>query len=142
MSRIHPVFHVLVLQHHKPDTITGRRTELATPIMVEGEMEWEVEEVLDCRQRGKRREYLVSWKGFGPEENLWEPEANLDNCAKALEDFNKKTPRGGLKTQAAAAQGMRASFFPTGFFNAAWGQNAGPERGGKPSKFCGGRSGH
>jgi hypothetical protein len=92
MARIHPVLHVLVLRKRKTDTIEGQQQDRPEPITLDDKEEWEVAEVLDCRKRGKWKEYFVSWKGFGPEQNLWEPEANLNNVSKALQHFNQKYP--------------------------------------------------
>jgi hypothetical protein len=47
MARIHPVFHVSVLRKHTPNTIEGRRGKPAAPIVVDGNVEWEVEGILD-----------------------------------------------------------------------------------------------
>jgi hypothetical protein len=88
MRGVHPVFHVSVLRQHNVDTINQRKQPPLTPIAIVGREEWEVEEILDCRKRGKKIQYLVSWKGYGPEENSWEKEDNLDNCRKAVADFN------------------------------------------------------
>merc|ERR1712141_183594 len=40
-------------------------------------------------------EYLLSWKGYGPEENTWEPKDNLDcpDVIKAFEDSFKERKR-------------------------------------------------
>ena len=46
-------------------------------IMSDGE-EFVVDRILDKRIKNGKTEYLISWKGFGPEENTWEPKANMD----------------------------------------------------------------
>jgi hypothetical protein len=58
MRGVHPVFHVSVLHRHKPDTITDCISEEPGPIVIQGEEEWEVDEVLDCRKRGKKLERI------------------------------------------------------------------------------------
>ena len=42
------------------------------------EEEFQVDKILDKRVKNSKTEYLLSWKGYGPEENTWEPKANLD----------------------------------------------------------------
>lgn len=43
------------------------------------------------RKDGKR-EFLVSWKGFGPADNSWEPEENMD-CKDLIEKFMAKVEK-------------------------------------------------
>ncbi|WAQ82707.1 hypothetical protein PtA15_3A71 [Puccinia triticina] len=92
MKGIHPSFHVSVLRKHLADAIGGRTGEHPDPIIVEGEKEWEVKEVLDCWRKGKQVHYLIAWKGYGPEDNSWEPAGNLVNCKQLISDFNIKFP--------------------------------------------------
>jgi hypothetical protein len=93
---VHPVFHVSILRKHKPDPIEGRHPTPPDPITIENERDWEVEDILDCRIRGKRWEYLVSWKGFGPQANTWEPDENLRNCRETIDNFDKRFPTATL----------------------------------------------
>ena len=57
------------------------------PVVVDGEQEWEAEEVLDSRRVRKRLQYLVKWKRYF--EPTWEPEDYLSN-AQAVEIFHER----------------------------------------------------
>lgn len=50
------------------------------------EEEYEVEEVLDFRMVGERRQYLLKWKDYPVSESTWEWEENL-MCPELLERF-------------------------------------------------------
>jgi hypothetical protein len=47
--KIHPVFHVSLLDPYKPSTILDRTQDPLPPVVVDDELEWEVEEILDSR---------------------------------------------------------------------------------------------
>jgi len=50
MKQLHPVFNVVKLTLAPDDPITGRNMEdHPLPIVIDGEPEWEVEEILDSR---------------------------------------------------------------------------------------------
>ena len=61
--------------------------EIST-INKEGEEVYEVEKILDKHKVGDQWLYLVSWKGFGPEHNSWEPERNLADARRLVSQFN------------------------------------------------------
>ena len=92
--KIHPVFHITLLTKFEPDP-HGREPERPPPITTEeGEEEYEVEEVLDSKQKGRKRvEYLVKWEGYGIGEQTWEPQENLENSQEEVEKFHKRYPR-------------------------------------------------
>jgi len=73
MRQLHPVFNVVKLSATPDDPIPGRKPQALLPsIVINGEAEWEVEEILDSRWHWKRFQFLIKWKGFGREHNSWE----------------------------------------------------------------------
>jgi len=72
------VFNVVKLSAAPNDPIPGRKPQaLPPPIVVDGEPEWEVEEVLDSRWHRRRFQFLIKWKGFGREHNSWEVASDI-----------------------------------------------------------------
>jgi len=88
--KCHPVFHVSLLKAYRTD---GRVQPPPPPIEVDGELEYEVEQILDKRvvkRRGSSRvHYLVKWVGYGVAHNTWEPEENLVNCSKLVAAYEQ-----------------------------------------------------
>ena len=68
----------------------GQKKEKVEPIEVEGVEEWEVEKILNKRKIRRVVKYLVQWKGFTAEHDIWEREENLGNTRKAIEKFKKR----------------------------------------------------
>lgn len=56
--------------------------------------EYEVEEILNHREKKGKRDFLIRWKNFSPSHDSWEKEGNLQNCAKILRRYFKEK---GLK---------------------------------------------
>ncbi|KAF8750509.1 hypothetical protein RHS01_09319 [Rhizoctonia solani] len=86
--KIHDVFYVGLLSkaHESPSQPFPERLP---PETIEGEEEYKVEQIIDSkRQRGKWF-YLIKWKGYGPEDNSWEPEELLENSQEEIQRFNK-----------------------------------------------------
>jgi len=98
-ARVHPTFHVSLLKPYRSD---GRVHPPPPPVTVDGELEYEVEDILQVRshftnQRAKKdgtltkgrehKEYLINWVGYGYEHCTWEPESNLTNCQDLFQAF-------------------------------------------------------
>ncbi|QRW15573.1 Retrotransposable element Tf2 protein [Rhizoctonia solani] len=86
--KIHNVFYVGLLSkvHENPSQPFPERPP---PKTIEGEEEYEVEQIIDSkRQRGKWF-YLIKWKGYGPKDNSWEPEELLEHSQEEIQRFNK-----------------------------------------------------
>jgi len=73
MKQLHPVFNVVKLSAALEDLILGRKPQVPPPpIVIDGEEEWKVEEILNSHWHWRRFQFLVKWKGFGREHNSWE----------------------------------------------------------------------
>jgi len=60
------------------DPILGRKPQPPPlSIVVDRELEWEVEEVLDSHWHRRRFQFLIKWKGFSREHNSWEVASNV-----------------------------------------------------------------
>jgi len=93
--RVHPVFHISLLRRWTPDPIAERPKPHHPPpdIAADGHVEYEVEVILDSRIRYRKLQYLVKWKGYGPEENSWQPVENLIHSPELIDEFHERNPR-------------------------------------------------
>ena len=93
LMKVHPVFHVSLVKPYLSDGQT--RQVMPLEFDDDGAPKWEVETLLDSRGRSHGRgksvkEFLVRWKGFGPEHDSWEPRDNIQ-CPTLIEDFERRT---------------------------------------------------
>ncbi|QRW23208.1 Retrotransposable element Tf2 protein [Rhizoctonia solani] len=87
--RIHNVFYVGLLSKVKRDNKRAFENR-PPPVTVDGEEEYEVEGIVDMENRNREWFFRVKWKGYGSEENTWEPRENLKNAKKILKKFEKE----------------------------------------------------
>jgi hypothetical protein len=105
--RIHPVFHVSRLRPFVDGSslFPSRPSDpLFRPppaeVLPSGEEQWEVERIVDRRERrvGRGRrvlvEYLVLWKGFPDWERTWEPVSHLRGAMDAVSAYEADVRNG------------------------------------------------
>jgi len=93
MKQLYPVFNVVKLTLAPDDLITGHKTEdYPLPIVIEGEVEWEVKEILDSHWHQRQFQYLIKWKGYGHEHNFWESTSKVF-APELTAEFHHKHPR-------------------------------------------------
>ncbi|CAJ0935360.1 unnamed protein product, partial [Ranitomeya imitator] len=66
---IHNVFHRSLLRRYVAPMVPS--VDPPAPVLVEGELEYIVEKILDSRVSRWKLQYLVKWKGYAQEDNSW-----------------------------------------------------------------------
>ncbi|SGY26736.1 BQ5605_C018g08765 [Microbotryum silenes-dioicae] len=96
-DKTHNVFHVSKLRRwvaNDGEAFPGRHAAEPAAIIVQGNEEWEVEHIVDEKGKGKRKKFLVKWKGWADSDNTWEPRSHLEETA-ALDRWENKNREGG-----------------------------------------------
>ena len=87
--RLHPVFHVSLLEPTADDPYPGQLQPPPPPVEVDGEEEWLVDDILDARIRYRKLQYLVKWTGYY--QPTWE-DATSVNGLQAVDNFHQAHP--------------------------------------------------
>jgi hypothetical protein len=92
--KVHPVFHVSLLEPSASDSLPGQLDSQPEPppIIVDDQEEWEVSEILDSRYFGCSRtlKYLVRWVGY--DHSSWQPALNLEHAPDLVRRFHERHP--------------------------------------------------
>ena len=97
MRGIHPIFHVSMLEPSAPNEFPNRTETPPPPIIIDGEMEFEISEILDSKIdkcHKCRLQYLVKWSGYEgtDEENSWIPTSELKHATESVVDVHLANP--------------------------------------------------
>lgn len=80
-SKIHRTFHSSLLHtcvENDPELFPSRTLEKPGPIITaNGEIEYFIDKIINQCTRGRGKQYLVCWLGYGPESDLWLPRHEL-----------------------------------------------------------------
>ena len=67
MCSMHPIFHVSMLEPSSPNKFLNLTETPPLPIIIDGEMEFEISEILDSKidkHHKCKLQYLVKWSGY------------------------------------------------------------------------------
>jgi hypothetical protein len=106
LHRLEPLQNVQYLKRY-----ISRHPDVGPPVVhqdsveIEGTEEFEVEDILAHRGTGNKIQYLVRFKSYGPEDDLWLPLKNLVNAPEILQHYHARqddkeyTPRSQSKAK-------------------------------------------
>ena len=97
LRAVHPVFHVVMLETAPTSNIPNRTNDPPPPVEIEGEVEFEIAEILDTKLDRRRRcklQYLVRWSGYEgtDEETSWITAEELSHAQELVQDFHNAYP--------------------------------------------------
>ncbi len=90
---IHDVFHIDLLTPYQETELHGSNYSRPAPDLIDNEEEYEVKKILDSWQfgRGRKKQYLIKWKGYPDSDNEWVDHKDI-HAPEAIREFkNSKT---------------------------------------------------
>jgi len=92
--RIHNTFQISLLELYHDDKFPSQRTQPPPPIILKGEPEYELEEIIDSRLHYGKLQYRAKWTGYPPEhDEVWYPYDNFEKADIAKQQFHQMYPR-------------------------------------------------
>jgi len=97
MRAAHPVFHVSMLKLAIPNTFQQRSEPPPAPVIIDGELEYEISKIVDSkidRRRACKLLYKVIWLGYKDTNNdsKWLLATELKHTKELLNNFHLKYP--------------------------------------------------
>ena len=93
--KIHPVFHSGLLIPFKKQDYPGRKSlNRPDPEVIDGEEEFELEEIIDGQPKGRRFKYLLHWKGYTVADRTWQYfNKDLSHASEFIKEYHDKYPK-------------------------------------------------
>ena len=97
MCSVHPVFHVSMLEPTTSNTFSERIQLAPTPVIIDGEPEYEISQIVDSKidcQRAYKLLYKVIWLGYEDtgDKSEWIPTSKLSHAVDLVSDFHIAYP--------------------------------------------------
>jgi hypothetical protein len=90
--KVHRVLNANKLPKAHSEPLPGQVIPEPEPMEIDGEHQWEVEKILDCRNIRGKLKYPADWVGFDKEDKKWWPASNFCNAPEALREFHSQYP--------------------------------------------------
>jgi len=91
--KIHNTIHISLLEPYENNKLPSQRQEPPPPIIIEGEPEYELEEIVDARLYYGKLQYRANWTGYSPEhDKVWYPASNFENAVNTKQRFHERYP--------------------------------------------------
>ncbi len=103
--KIHDMFHASLLTPYHETPAHGPNFTRPPPDLIDGEDEYEVEQIITHQQFGRLRrlQYLIKWKGYPESDNIWEP---ADQVHSAMNGYRRQSCRACTIKVRARERGM------------------------------------
>ncbi|GAB7357799.1 hypothetical protein MBLNU459_g0615t2 [Dothideomycetes sp. NU459] len=98
--KIHPVFHVSLLEPYKMRIGNASAPQYTAPEIIGGEEEWELEEIVEKAISNTGVHYKVKWLGWPQDYNQWLPENELRNAKELVQAFEQRATHAQADDQA------------------------------------------
>jgi len=88
---IHNTFNISLLEPYQDNRFPSQIKEPPPPIQIEGEDEYELDQIIDSRLHYNKFQYRAKWKGHSPEhDKVWYPAENCNNAEHTVQRFHRR----------------------------------------------------
>jgi len=91
---LHNTFHISLLEPYQDNQFPSQIKEPPPPIQIEGEDEYQLNEIIDSRLHYNKLQYRPEWRDYLPEhDKVWYPAENFNNAEHKVQQFHRHYPR-------------------------------------------------
>ena len=91
--KIHNTFHISLLEPYQDNRFPSQIKNPPPPVEIDGEPEYELDEIVDSRLHYGKLQYRAKWTGYSPEhDKTWYPATDFENTELARKQFHERYP--------------------------------------------------
>jgi len=91
---IHNTFHICLLEPYQDNRLPSQIKEPPPGIQIQGEDEYELDDIIDSRLHYNKLQYRAQWKGYSPaHDKVWYPAENFNHAEHRVQRFHRRYPR-------------------------------------------------